>query len=205
MLTFAVALKDKGVAVPDIVKKLTIKTGKNAGKSPSVASLYRALAEAEAAAVDDRLPMRPKPVRIRQPGDPHTAEEIELRERLQAQASPERRAAADPTPSLHQAHDHRLRVNRCTAVRPGEASRIVGVNRRTGVRWRNGWHTPPAFALAGLNHIFLRAWHTKRQLLDPWATFAGEETIKPAVPGPRTRARRRTTTLTTLIDGAPPG
>ncbi|WP_329032431.1 hypothetical protein OIE71_06140 [Streptomyces sp. NBC_01725] len=62
-----------------------------------------------------------------------------------------------------------------------------------------------AFALAGLNHILLRAWHTKRQLPDPWATFAGEETIKPAVPGPRTRARRRTTTLTTLIDGAPPG
>ncbi|MFD4769306.1 hypothetical protein [Streptomyces niveus] len=48
-----------------------------------------------------------------------------------------------------------------------------------------------AFALAGLNHILLRAWHTKRQLPDPWATFAGEETIKPTVPGPRTRARRR--------------
>ncbi|MEU2979914.1 recombinase family protein [Streptomyces hirsutus] len=48
MLTFAVALKNKGVPIPEIVKKLTIKTGKNAGKSPSVASLYRALAEAEA-------------------------------------------------------------------------------------------------------------------------------------------------------------
>lgn len=46
-LTFAIALKDKGVAVPQIARKLTIKTGKNAGKSPSVASLYRALAEAE--------------------------------------------------------------------------------------------------------------------------------------------------------------
>ena len=46
MLTFAIALKDKGVPVPDIAKKLTIKTGKNAGKSPSVASLYRAFAEA---------------------------------------------------------------------------------------------------------------------------------------------------------------
>jgi hypothetical protein len=34
MLTFAVALKDKGVPVPDIAKKLTIKVGKNAGKSP---------------------------------------------------------------------------------------------------------------------------------------------------------------------------
>jgi hypothetical protein len=39
MLTFAVALKNKGVPVPDIAKKLTIKTGKNAGRHPSVASL----------------------------------------------------------------------------------------------------------------------------------------------------------------------
>jgi DNA invertase Pin-like site-specific DNA recombinase len=37
-LTFALALKDKGVPVPNIAKKLTIKTGKNAGKSPSVTS-----------------------------------------------------------------------------------------------------------------------------------------------------------------------
>lgn len=34
MLTFAVALKNKGVPVPDIAKKLTIKTGKNAGATP---------------------------------------------------------------------------------------------------------------------------------------------------------------------------
>ncbi|MGX1914826.1 hypothetical protein ACWIID_39305 [Streptomyces phaeochromogenes] len=46
--------------------------------------MYRALADAEAAAADDGLPMRPKPVRIRRPGDPLTSEEIELRERLQA-------------------------------------------------------------------------------------------------------------------------
>lgn len=72
MLTFAVALKDKGVPVPEIAKKLTIKTGKNAGKSPSVASLYQALAEAEEAAADDGLPLRPKPVRIRRPEDPLT-------------------------------------------------------------------------------------------------------------------------------------
>jgi hypothetical protein len=85
MLTFAVALKDKGVPVPDIAKKLVIKTGKNAGTHPSVASLYRALAEAEAAAADDGLPLRPKPVGIRRPEDPLTAEEIDLRERLQVQ------------------------------------------------------------------------------------------------------------------------
>lgn len=63
MVTFAVALKDKGIPVPEIAKKLTIKIGKNAGKSPSVASLYRALAEAEEAAADDGLPRRPKGVR----------------------------------------------------------------------------------------------------------------------------------------------
>jgi hypothetical protein len=38
--------------------------------------------------VDDGLPMRPKPVHIRQPAEPLTPEEIELRERLQAQPHP---------------------------------------------------------------------------------------------------------------------
>ncbi len=46
MLTFAIALKDKGIPVPQIAGKLVIRTGKNAGSPPSVASLYRALAEA---------------------------------------------------------------------------------------------------------------------------------------------------------------
>lgn len=40
--------RTKGVPVPEIAKKLIIKTGKNAGKSPSVASLYRALADRSA-------------------------------------------------------------------------------------------------------------------------------------------------------------
>ncbi|WP_235619131.1 recombinase family protein [Embleya scabrispora] len=84
MLTFAIALKDKGVPVPEIARKLTIKTGKNAGRHPSVASLYRALAEAEDAAMDDNLPTKPKPVRIRRP-DPLTSEEADLRQRLRAQ------------------------------------------------------------------------------------------------------------------------
>ncbi|MFI2780131.1 recombinase family protein [Streptomyces sp. ALB3] len=88
MLTFAIACKDKGVPVPEIAEKLTIKVGKNAGKSPSVASLYRALAEAEAAAVEDGLSTRPKPVHIRRTGEPLSAEEIELCERLQAQTHP---------------------------------------------------------------------------------------------------------------------
>jgi hypothetical protein len=45
---FARALREKGTPMPDIVKKLTIKTGRNAGQHPSVASLYRALADNEA-------------------------------------------------------------------------------------------------------------------------------------------------------------
>ncbi len=79
MLTFAVALKDKGVPVPEIAKKLTIKVGKNAGRHPSVASLYRAFAEAEGAAADDSLPRRPKPARITGPG---SSTDPELRDRL---------------------------------------------------------------------------------------------------------------------------
>ncbi|WP_349307939.1 MULTISPECIES: hypothetical protein [unclassified Streptomyces] len=47
MVTFALALRDKSVPVPEIAKKLRIPTGKNAGQNPSVASLYRALAEAD--------------------------------------------------------------------------------------------------------------------------------------------------------------
>ena len=48
MFTFARALRDKGTPMPQIVTKLTIKTGKNAGKHPSLASLYRALADSGA-------------------------------------------------------------------------------------------------------------------------------------------------------------
>ncbi|MEU5994920.1 recombinase family protein [Spirillospora sp. NPDC047418] len=54
MLTFAQALRAKGVPVPEIAAKLKISTGKDAGKPPSVASLYRALAEAEQADADQR-------------------------------------------------------------------------------------------------------------------------------------------------------
>ncbi|WP_329047363.1 hypothetical protein OG738_34690 [Amycolatopsis sp. NBC_01488] len=46
MLTVARALRDKGVPMPEIAKKLTSSSGKKAGKNPSVASLYRALADA---------------------------------------------------------------------------------------------------------------------------------------------------------------
>jgi DNA invertase Pin-like site-specific DNA recombinase len=86
MLTFAVALKDKGVPVPDIAKKLTIKTGKNAGRHPSVASLYRALAEAEdAASPDDAQVIGPRrPVRARITG-PGSGTDPELLERLTVQ------------------------------------------------------------------------------------------------------------------------
>ena len=84
-LTFAIALKDKGVPVPQIAKKLTIKTGKNAGKSPSVASLYRALAEAEEqnaqAEAEIAGPRRPVPARITGPGSGTGAELMERLER----------------------------------------------------------------------------------------------------------------------------
>ena len=54
MLIFARALKDKGIPMRDIARKLIIKTGKNAGKHPSVASLYRALAQTDAQHTADR-------------------------------------------------------------------------------------------------------------------------------------------------------
>ena len=46
MLLFATALRDNKVPMAEIAKKLTIKTGKNKGKHPSVASLYRAFTDA---------------------------------------------------------------------------------------------------------------------------------------------------------------
>ncbi|MFE2571812.1 recombinase family protein [Streptomyces mirabilis] len=83
LLTFALALKAKGVPVPEIAGKLTIKTGKNAGKSPSVASIYRALAEAEEAdaATEAQVigPRRPVRARITGPG---TGTDPELMDRL---------------------------------------------------------------------------------------------------------------------------
>lgn len=86
MLTFAVALKVKGVPVPEIAKKLTIKAGKNAGRHPSVASLYRALAEAEEADTSDDAqvigPRRPVRARITGRG---SGTDPELMERLTAQ------------------------------------------------------------------------------------------------------------------------
>lgn len=86
-LTFALALKAKGVPVPDIAKKLTIKTGKNAGCAPSVASLYRAFAEAEAeqGTAAEGTALRPKAARIPQNDEPEAPEHAALRERLQDQ------------------------------------------------------------------------------------------------------------------------
>jgi DNA invertase Pin-like site-specific DNA recombinase len=55
MLTFAVALREKGKTVPEIAGILVMSSGKNAGKHPSVASVYRALAEHDAAQADAEL------------------------------------------------------------------------------------------------------------------------------------------------------
>jgi hypothetical protein len=46
MLTFALALRAKGVPVLKIATKLTIKTGVKAGKNPSAAPVYLTLADA---------------------------------------------------------------------------------------------------------------------------------------------------------------
>ncbi|MBB5782013.1 hypothetical protein [Nonomuraea jabiensis] len=43
------SLRARGVAVPDIARKLVIPAGKNKGKHPSVASVYRVLADGDAA------------------------------------------------------------------------------------------------------------------------------------------------------------
>jgi DNA invertase Pin-like site-specific DNA recombinase len=51
MILFARAPRENGTPIPEIAAKLTIKTGKNTGKNPSVASLYRALAEAGETAI----------------------------------------------------------------------------------------------------------------------------------------------------------
>ncbi|UQA96664.1 recombinase family protein [Streptomyces halobius] len=87
MLLFARALKDKGVPVPEIAKKLTIKTGKNAGQRPSVASVYRALADAEEADApagpEIGAPRRPTRVDLTGPG---SGTDRELMERLTRQA-----------------------------------------------------------------------------------------------------------------------
>lgn len=90
MLTFAAALRDKGVPMPEIARKLTIKSGKNAGKPPSVASLYRALAEAgdNAAQAGEALSLRPVLARITGPG---SGTDPELMERLQGQDHSRRR------------------------------------------------------------------------------------------------------------------
>lgn len=86
MLTFARALKDKGIPVPEIAKKLTIKTGKNAGQHPSVASVYRALAEAEegegSSATGIIAPRRPTRVDVTGPG---STADLELMRRLTRQ------------------------------------------------------------------------------------------------------------------------
>lgn len=52
MLARALALRDEGVPVPQIAQHLYITTGPNAGRHPSLASVYRALAETKGEAHD---------------------------------------------------------------------------------------------------------------------------------------------------------
>ena len=59
MIAYAQSLRARGVAVPDIARKLVIPSGKNRGGHPSVASVYRALADGESC--DDRDVSAPPP------------------------------------------------------------------------------------------------------------------------------------------------
>lgn len=52
MLATALTLREEGVPVRDIAARLTVKAGANAGTAVSVASLYRALAAADAKSAD---------------------------------------------------------------------------------------------------------------------------------------------------------
>lgn len=45
MAAYAQSLRANGVPVPEIARKLVVTSGKNQGKRPSVATVYRILAE----------------------------------------------------------------------------------------------------------------------------------------------------------------
>lgn len=62
LLARARELRDAGVPVPEIAARLVITTGKNTGGHPSVASVYRALAEADAALEDSTTAPEPTEV-----------------------------------------------------------------------------------------------------------------------------------------------
>ncbi|MET9339095.1 recombinase family protein [Nonomuraea sp. NPDC003804] len=101
MLHTVLRRRANGESVEQIQPDLIIPTGKRKGLAPSVASIYRALAEHEkqeaypeavaqahadfASLQDaDHIP-RPRRTRIRRPDDPLTPEQAELRQRLQDQ------------------------------------------------------------------------------------------------------------------------
>jgi hypothetical protein len=101
MLHTVLRRKALGESVEQIRTDLWIATGKRKGQNPSLASIYRALAEhekkeaypeaVEAAHTDfaalqdvDDIP-RSRRARIRRPDDPLTPEEAGLRQRLQDQ------------------------------------------------------------------------------------------------------------------------
>ncbi len=63
-----------------------------------------------------------------------------------------------------------------------------------------------AFAFAGINVRMIRDWHAGRRLADPWAVYLSETDLGDG--GgiiKKTRTRRRTWTLTELLDRPPPG
>jgi hypothetical protein len=129
MLHTVLRRRANGESAEQIQPDLIIPTGKRKGQAPSVASIYRALAEhekkeaypeaVEAAHADfadlqdvDGIP-RPRRVRIRRPDDPLTLEEADLRQRLQT------RSSSPPRPSNQP--DQSLGANRCSVVPRGRS------------------------------------------------------------------------------------
>jgi DNA invertase Pin-like site-specific DNA recombinase len=58
MTAAALSMRDQGMGVPEIAARLVIPDGKNAGQHPSLASVYRALADADADSAAARLAAR---------------------------------------------------------------------------------------------------------------------------------------------------
>ena len=59
MTAAAVAMRERGLGVPEIAAALVVPGGRNAGRRPSLASVYRALADADAVTADAGAAERP--------------------------------------------------------------------------------------------------------------------------------------------------
>jgi len=97
-----------------------------------------------------------------------------------------RRSAIESTNA--EAKTHRLDIGR-------GFTRVFGTVRNTLLT---------AFAFAGMNVRLLRDWHAKRRLPDPWAVHLEEPDLGDGPTPKSTRTKRRSRTLTDLLDHPPP-